>query len=110
MGEQNERRFRQETACSVWERIRKHTDGARSTHLPGSAALCVLLASVLRNQHACPNTSPFGTTPKPRVTIRPVSPGQSCFTSVIPESLLVSLPFHSQKHPVWDDKLYGHPT
>lgn len=106
MGEQNEQRFWQETACSVWERIRKHPDGARSTHLPGSAALWVLPASVLRYQHARPNTSPFGTTPKPGVTICPVSPGQYCFTSVIPESLLVSLPFHSQKYPVWDDKLY----
>lgn len=42
LGEQNERGFWPKRARSVGERIRRHPDGTRSTHLPGPAALWVL--------------------------------------------------------------------
>lgn len=55
---------------------------------------------------ACTNTSPFGTTPRPRVTICPVLPEQPCFYFCyfsIPSGFIL-------KHPVRGNKLYGHPT
>ena len=60
-----------------------------------------------RQTRACTNTSPFGTTPKPKGDHMPCFARTALFIL-----LLFQHPFwfHSQKHPVRDNKFYGHPT
>ena len=83
LGEQNERGFWPKRAHSVWERIRTHPDGSRSTQLPGPAAFWVLHMAALppaRRVHA-QTRHPLEPLPNPRVTICPVLPEQPCFYS-----------------------------
>ena len=60
-----------------------------------------------RQTRACTNTSPFGTTPKPKGDHMPCFARTALFLL-----LLFQHPFwfHSQKHPVRDNKFYGCPT
>lgn len=107
LGEQNERGFWPKRARSVGERIR-NPDGTRSTHLPGPAALWVLHMAAPPPKDVCMHK---------HVTLWNHSQAQGdhmpCFArTALFLLLLFQHPFwfHSQTHPVRDNKLYGHPT